>query len=513
MNRRTGPIGPWSSIVVFLALAGPGAARADSGACVDAGGANGCATTVQAAIDAVSAPGAVIVIRPGTYTAPCLGPACSVATIRASAANGGALTGLTLRCGHGEGVSRDVRLDATGLDHAVYVSGVNGVTIEGCVAENAEREGILVEDSSGVTIRGNEVAKNDQALAKTIGQGTPACPTFLAPGTPGTSVIPCCPDAYPGGPGGFPFDNDDCGEGVHLRGVTASVVDGNLVHDNTGGILLTDETGPTQDDLVVGNTARDNVAFGGDCGVTLASHVACAPGSSDATGCTLAPPGEGGIFQANGVTRNAVVRNVLVRNGALGTGMFANPGIPPGAATNASGNLVKENVVSGNGEEGIGIHVHAANGRADHNVVVENVVSGNGGDAEAAGGPPPRTGIEVFANPGLPGFAPAAPIVGTMISENRIFDEDVDLWVGNNATSADVFLNALLDSGAVGVRNAGTGTVVATDDWWGCATGPDTPGCSSTSGDVIATPFLRHPPRDERRGGDSRGHGERRSDR
>ncbi len=497
MNRRARPFGLVLSLT-FLALAAPGSARADSGPCVDSGGAHGCATTIQAAIDAVSAPNTIIVVHPGTYTAACLGPACSVASIRASASNGSALVGLTLQCGKGQGGSRAVRLDATGLDHAIYVSGVSQVTIEGCVAENAEREGILVENGSNVTIRRNEVVNNDQAMAKTLGHGAPPCPTFLAPGTPGTGVIQCCPDAFSGGPGNFPFDNDDCGEGLHLRSVTASVVEGNLVHDNIGGILLTDETGPARDNLVVENTSRDNTKFGGDCGVTLPSHIACTPGSTDATGCTLAPPGEGGIFQAHGVLHNAVVRNVLKHNGAAGTGMFANPSIPPGAATNASGNLVKENVVTDNGEEGIGIHVHAANGKADHNVIVENVVSGNGGDEEAEGAPAPRTGIEVFANPALPGFAPAAPIVGTIVSENRIFNEDVDVWVGNNATDADVFLNSLLDSGAVGVKNAGSGTVVATDDWWGCATGPNTSGCSSTSGDVIDTPFLRHPPRDER---------------
>lgn len=499
MNRRARPlVGLPKSILAVLALGAAGPAWAHSGTCVDATGAHGCATSIQAAIDAVSAPHSTILVRPGTYTAACLTPACSVAAIRAAAPNGAALEGLTLRCGEGEGGSHAARLDGTGLDHAVYVSGVNGVTIEGCVAANADREGILVEDAANATIRRNEVVDNDQAMAKTVGHGAPPCPTFLAPGTPGTGAIQCCPDAFSGGPGNFPFDNDDCGEGLHLRSVTASVVEGNLVHANIGGILLTDETGPVKDNLVVGNISRDNVKFGGDCGVTLPSHIACAPGSNDETGCTLAPPGEGGVFQAYGVTHNAVVRNVLEHNGAAGTGMFANPGIPPGAATNASGNLIKENVVTRNGEEGIGIHVHAANGKANNNVIVENVVSGNGGDAEAEGAPAPRTGVEVFANPALPGFAPAAPIVGTVVSENRIFDEDVDVWVGNNATDADVFLNALVDSGAIGVKNAGTGTVTAIDDWWGCATGPNSSGCSKTSGAVIDTPFLRHLPRDER---------------
>ncbi len=129
----------------------------------------------------------------------------------------------------------------------------------------------------------------------------------------------------------------------------------------------------------------------------------------------------------------------------------------------------------------------------DHNVIAENAVSGNGGDEEAQGVSPPRTGIEILSNGSFPGFGPAAPIVGTIIAHNEVFDEDVDVWVGNTATDADVFLNELLGSGAIGVENGGSGRVVAIDDWWGCSEGPGAPGCSSTSGDVLTSPFLRRP--------------------
>jgi hypothetical protein len=55
--------------------------------------------------------------------------------------------------------------------------------------------------------------------------GPPPCPTFVPPGG---GVKVCCPDAFAGGPGNFPNDNDDCGEGIHLRSVTSSVVEGKL---------------------------------------------------------------------------------------------------------------------------------------------------------------------------------------------------------------------------------------------------------------------------------------------
>jgi hypothetical protein len=43
---------------------------------------------------------------------------------------------------------------------------------------------------------------------------------------------------------------DDCGEAHHLQSVSNSVVRDNLVRDNVGGILLTDEDGPTYGNLI-----------------------------------------------------------------------------------------------------------------------------------------------------------------------------------------------------------------------------------------------------------------------
>jgi parallel beta-helix repeat protein len=483
-RQSINPLVAFLTLVAILIAVLPGAARASSSLCVNPAGNDGCFATIQAAIDSVSAANTTVVVRPGTYRAACTGPACSVAAISITAPNGSSLTGLRLECASSS-KGHSVVLDATSLDHAVYVSGVNQVTIQGCVGKNAAREGILVENADNVHVANNEVENNDRAMAATFGQGNPPCPTFESPGTP-PGAIQCCPDAFSGGPGNFPQDNDDCGESIHLRSVTNSVVDGNSVHGNIGGILLTDETGPTDNNLITNNNSSYNLAFGGDCGITLPSHLACSSGSTDATGCGFSASAGGGVFH------NAVVRNVLKHNGALGTGLFANPGIPPGVATKSYGNLIADNVIQDNGEPGIGIHVHAANGNADNNMIVGNIVSGNGGDSEAEGSSPPNTGIEVLSNGNFPPFSPAAPIVGTIISQNRVSNEAIDLWVGNTATDANAFLNDLVGSGAIGVENAGTGTVTATDDWWGCPQGPGSAGCSSTSGIVVSSPFLSH---------------------
>ncbi|HXR26071.1 MAG TPA: hypothetical protein VN742_11960, partial [Candidatus Binataceae bacterium] len=130
------------------------------------------------------------------------------------------------------------------------------------------------------------------------------------------------------------------------------------------------------------------------------------------------------------------------------------------------------------------------------NVIVGNTVSHNGGDAEATpgGGSLPGLGIEVLSNGdfGVP-FGAAAPIVGTTISHNNVSNQTIDIWVGNTATDAIASLNNLKGKGETGVTNGGTGTVTATDNYWGCPQGPNTAKCASTSGTVLSSPFLSKP--------------------
>ena len=61
----------------------------------------------------------------------------------------------------------------------------------------------------------------------------------------------------------------DCGEGIHLMGTSYSIVAGNVSTGNSGGILLTDESGPTAHNRIEGNMVTGNLT---DCGITLAGH-------------------------------------------------------------------------------------------------------------------------------------------------------------------------------------------------------------------------------------------------
>ena len=101
---------------------------------------------------------------------------------------------------------------------------------------------------------------------------------------------------------------------------------------------------------------------------------------------------------------------------------------------------------------------------------------------EGAATPGP-TGINVFG---------VASITGTVIVQNVIKDEAVDI-AANTPALVDVHLNDLLGK-AIGVDNLDAGTVIATENWWGCSGGPGAPGCTSVSGsNIVSTPFLTKP--------------------
>ena len=137
-----------------------------------------------------------------------------------------------------------------GLDNP----GLTGVLVTGLTVMNANFEGILVTNTTNSLISNNHVANNDQSLnyAASTCAGQPVFETN---------------------------EGDDCGEGIHLVGTFAVTVANNVVELNSGGILLTDETGQTYENLITGNSVHDNAL---DCGITLASH---APSPKAASSC------------------------------------------------------------------------------------------------------------------------------------------------------------------------------------------------------------------------------------
>jgi nitrous oxidase accessory protein NosD len=285
--------------------------------------------------------------------------------------------------------------------------GGSGSTVEGFKIENAKFEGILVGTApvapgtaDGTAVTSGEPVSDVRIDHNTLvhngtGFGTDAGQCFSTPNAPG-----------------------DCGETIHLVSVTDSRVEDNHVVGNVGGILLTDEFGPTSGNVIRGNWTLDNTD---DCGITLAGHSPAAV--NPATGL---PTGAAGVFD------NLVVDNVSNNNGVAGQGA----GILLGGGAPYAGvydNVIRGNVAEGNGLAGVTIHQHLV-GDLNGNVITHNRVSDDNLDGDfdfAAASATQTTGILVASAP-PPGGAPPSlgpgPITGTIIRGNRIFGVKVGIW-------------------------------------------------------------------------------------
>jgi Right handed beta helix region len=267
------------------------------------------------------------------------------------------------------------------------------VHVRGFTVRNALGEGILAAGVTGtigdIAIVRNVVVHND------LGGGVP----------PVSSYFECqAQGQIPG----------DCGEGVHFLAVANSLVRGNFIAGNSGGVLLTDETGPTHNNLIEGNLVTRNAT---DCGVTAPGHN---PAALDSSG--RPQPGVAGVYD------NTIAGNVITKNGLQGEGagvLFANAG--PGTAS--YDNLVEGNYIAGNELSGVTMHAHTLKpGQFEFlsgNKVIGNRIGRNntGGDPLDSPASPKdlrTTGVLVFSG---------GTHVWTVIAHNHIFDNSIGIWL------------------------------------------------------------------------------------
>ncbi len=360
-------------------------------------------------------------------------------------------------------------IDASGQPNGIFVDGLSnpglkGVTISGLTVINANFEGILVVSASNVTVSDSKILDNDKTPGLNFTGETVGCPGQQA------------------------FETDetgDCGGAIHLIGTVNSVISGNQISRNADGVLISDETRESHDNLIIHNMIVDNQL---ECGIVLASH----PRN-----------GEGGPHPPNfafsphfGVNHNTVAENVSARNGVqiggAGVGLFSD-GNGMGAV---SGNVIVGNELTDNGLGGVDLHTHVGPSfglPADNlnaNVIVGNYISGNLADTFDTA-TPGRVGININSGQG------GSPVYNTVISANVITNEDVDVAI-NTPNEVHVHLNNLL-GGKIGVAyvcaldkgTACTGTVEASENFWGCSAGPGSGGCSTVSGPgIVSTPWL-----------------------
>ena len=404
--------------------------------CVAPHGVAFCFSSIQSAVNAATA-NDTIIVAPGTYK--------EYVTIGKPVSLIG-VGGLSV-------------IDATGLAHGIFVDGfdypgLHDVTIAGMTVKNALFEGVLAVSAYDVTIRDNNVVNNDKSSGLSF-----------------TGATMGCPDQ----PGNGEYENDetgDCGGAIHLIGTSNSILSGNVVTGNADGVLISDETAESRGNLLIHNSLKDNPL---ECGIVLASHPR-----------TGTPP----FAMHYGVDNNTVADNISTGNGVQvggsGVGLFSD-GNGPGRV---SGNVVVGNTLTNNGLGGVALHSHVGpsfGAPADNmsgNMIVNNYIAGNLADTDDTA-TPGRVGVNINSGAG------GSPVYGTVISQNTITDEDVDVAI-NTPAEVDVHLNDLL-GGKVGVADvcsfdkatACTGSIDATQDFWGCFLGPGARGCSNVDGKDI----------------------------
>jgi parallel beta-helix repeat protein len=409
-------------------------------------GVSSCFKTISAAVSAAS-PGDTINVARGTYK--------EMVTIAQSLSLVGTDPNSTI-------------IDATGLSNAIYInngsSPVGNVVVTGFTIQNANFEGLLINGAFSVTIWGNHVVNNDKSLI----------PSPTNPTCPGLTDV-------------YPFEGneaDDCGEGIHLTSVSSSIISYNTVENNAGGILVSDDSGPTFDNLFAKNVVINNVM---DCGITLASHTPF------------------GVYH-NTVKGNQVSGNGTspLNEGGAGVGLFS-----PAGPTSNYGNSVVNNSLVGNGIGGIAMHTHAPGTETLEDVVIAgNYIAGNGPDPDLGLSGPGGNGIALLVTGGKVG--------GFVISDNTFENEAEDIAISTDQSlPLTVTLNNFGENtiaidnlpGPIPPLVTGGAAVNATENYWGCPQGPAAAtatgrgaratGCSTfvnvANSTVLSTPWLSNP--------------------
>jgi len=291
----------------------------------------------------------------------------------------------------------------------------SNVEVENLTVTGAMGEGIIAA-GLGAPIAHVDI-NHDRVVNNDLGGGVPAVSTYFQCAANGQ---------IPG----------DCGEGIHLiGGVGWSVVSDNFVSGNSGGILLSDDLGPTHDNLIEGNTVTKNLS---DCGITVPSHNGNA---LDANG--KPQPSVAGVYN------NVIEDNRITANGTAGEGagvLFANAG--PGTAS--YNNWVIDNYIAGNELSGVTMHAHTLGpGQFEDlngNNVVGNWIGKNntGGDPLDSSPPPAPPGVTDMATTGVLVFS-GGTTVSLRIAHNHIFDNQVGIWLSSPVTAHGLDDNSFHD--------------------------------------------------------------------
>jgi parallel beta-helix repeat protein len=358
-------------------------------------------STIQSAVTA-AAPWSTVIVCSGTY-----------------AENVAVTEPLTLS-------GEDAVINATGKNNGITISASN-VSVDGFTVRGAIGEGILAVGTADPSLvpAGSPAGSitgvpiSDVTISDNIVQGNDQ-------GPPTSSYAECqASGEIPG----------DCGEGIHLMSVADSTVSHNYVTGNSGGILLSDEFGPTHGNVIEHNLVSNNAS---DCGITLPSHNGLAVNPT-----TLTPtPSLGGVYD------NTIRGNIVLSNGLTGFGAGVLIAAPfPGSAS--YDNVVEGNLIENNGLAGVTLHSHAPGAFIGGNQIVHNLIGVN----NLTGDTPLSPASGPFAAPvqfqgdtqttGILVWSLVTPTAIT-IADNTFLGDAIGIWMNppvsdSTAASANTF--------------------------------------------------------------------------
>ena len=355
--------------------------------------------TIQSAVNAARAGGTVVACAGTYHEQVVIAKPLSLVGLRASIDEAG--------------VTPSLNVTIPGLGTQTIFAGVvivsSHVQLSGFTVRDAQGEGVLAAGVtsviSGISITHNAVLHND------LGGGVPPASTYFECAAEGQA------------PG-------DCGEGVHLVGVAYSTIGGNYISGNSGGVLLSDDTGPTHNNVVENNVVTGNTT---DCGITVPGHNPNALNSKGKPRPSVA-----------GVYSNVIRNNVVTNNGVAGEGagvLFANAM----AGTASYNNLVEGNYIAGNGLSGVTLHAHLIKpGQFEDlngNVIIGNAIAKNNLDGDTLDSPasptdPKPTGVLVYSG-GTP--------VSITIARNHISDNAIGIWLSKAVTASGLRTNKFIN--------------------------------------------------------------------
>ena len=419
-NTALGPASALSTTVTLHTIRYVAAAIGDdAGDCTVA--ATPCATITRAVAQAVS--GDEVLVGPGTYAE---GADISTGSGPLPGSYGFFYTGVAVTKPLqliADSTSNDpVVIDATGRNNGLVIdlgdnfdNSTNGsssgpvitpaVVVSGFTIQNAEAEGLFAFNSDALRIANNVIQDNDRSFGTSIAD----------------DLGECAADGNVAG---------DCGAGLHLDGITRSVVIDNTVRNNSGGILIDDGLSsypqvsvPTEGNAITHNTVEDN---------------------SHGSGITIAGHDQSTLFGgfALGIFNNVVSGNTSSGNGAAGAG--AGILLTVAAAGDAVyQNTVRGNVLANDSLPGVTVHAHEALAYMDDNVVESNQITSTGLGPVGGTVGDPAAGADATTGIAVLGSA-ADPVGGTVIRDNVIsavhygvfLNEASSLAVSGNGFSA-----------------------------------------------------------------------------